>query len=122
MHNQVLGALSLLYDEATTFSDDDIAVARALASVATIGLLHGRTPRLREILAEQLQSALTLRVVLEQAKGVIAERGGIGVDESFDRMAAYSRRVGRRLSDVATDVIERRIGPTDLDDLSASGS
>ena len=115
----VIGALSLLYREPTTLDDDDIAIAQALAGVATVGLLQERTPRQKEILAEQLQTALTLRVVVEQAKGVIAELTGLTVEASFDRLSAIAGRQGRALSDVATDVIARRL---DVLDVEADGA
>lgn len=114
LRSEILGALNLLYREPTTLDDDDIAVARALAGVATIGLLQQRTPRQKEILAEQLQTALALRVVVEQAKGIVAELTGLTVEASFDLLSEHARSTQRALTDVATDVIERRLGVSEL--------
>ncbi|MGY2701879.1 MULTISPECIES: GAF and ANTAR domain-containing protein [unclassified Nocardioides] len=116
MRSDVLGALNLLYHEPTVLGPDDVAVAQALAGVATIGLLQERTPRQKEILAEQLQTALALRVVVEQAKGVVAERTGLSVEDSFDRLAVLARRQGRPLSDVATDVLAGLVEVLALDE------
>ena len=115
MRSEVLGALNLLFREPTVLNEDDVAVAQALAGVATIGLLQERTPRQKEILAEQLQTALTLRVVVEQAKGVVAERTGLSVAASFDRLSDLARRQGRPLSDVATDLLAGHLEILDLD-------
>lgn len=119
IRSEVLGALNLLYREPTTLDEDDLAVAQALAGVATIGLLQDRTSRQKEILAQQLQTALTLRVVVEQAKGIVAETTGRSVEASFDLMSAYATSARRPLSDVATDIIEHRLR---VDDLSPRGT
>lgn len=85
-----LGALSLFETRARDLDADDVAVLRALVGVATIGLLHERSPRRRELVASALQSALTQRVVMEQAKGVVAELGGVSPAAAFDLMHRYS--------------------------------
>ena len=78
--------------------DRDRSLAQALADVATIGILQERGSQRREVLAEQLQEALTSRIVIEQAKGVIAERLGVHVDEAFAQMRGYARSHGEQLS------------------------
>jgi transcriptional regulator with GAF, ATPase, and Fis domain len=117
LRGTVLGALTLLFGEVSTLDDSDLAVAQALASVTTIGLLQERTSRQKEILAEQLQTALTQRVTIEQAKGVVAELAGIGVPEAFDLILIHSRGHGRTLSAVAGEVIA---GTLDLASLRSS--
>ena len=62
-----------------------------MADIATIGLLNERAVRERDVLAAQLQSALDTRILIEQAKGVLAERGGIEVHEAFSVMRRYAR-------------------------------
>ena len=54
--------------------EETLRLGQALADVATIGLLQARTIRQRDALTEHLQTALNTRVLIEQAKGVIAER------------------------------------------------
>jgi GAF domain-containing protein len=106
LRGQVIGAMNLFCRDRSNLSKDDIAVGQALSDVATIGLLQERTVRHGEIVAEQLQGALNSRILIEQAKGVLAERSGAGVDEAFAVLRAYARRNGRHLSAVAAAVID----------------
>ncbi|GAA1140147.1 GAF and ANTAR domain-containing protein [Kribbella jejuensis] len=106
LRRQVIGAINLFCRTESNLSDDDIVVGQALSDVATIGLLQERTVRHGEIVAEQLQAALNSRIVIEQAKGVLAERAGIGVDAAFTTLRSYARRNGRKLSVVAAAVID----------------
>lgn len=108
--NEVLGALSLFFDGPTRLSSDDAFLGGALARVAAIGLLQERTPRQKELVAERLQGALTRRVELEQAKGVVAERAGVTVERAFELLLTYSRVESRRLSDVARGVLDGSLG------------
>ena len=73
--------------------------------MATIGLLQERAVRQGEVLTEQLQNAFNSRIVLEQAKGVLAQIHGETPDQAFDRMRAWSRGRRRRLGEVAEAVI-----------------
>ncbi|MGJ7441730.1 GAF domain-containing protein [Aquipuribacter sp. MA13-6] len=105
LRGQVIGALNLFTDEARPFSDEDVTIGQAMADVATIGLLHERNLYEKTALSEQLQTALHSRVLLEQAKGMLAARAGIGVDEAFTRMRRHARGHGLPLTDVAGQVI-----------------
>ena len=79
--------------------------------MATIGILQERAIRRGEVVNEQLQTALNSRVVIEQAKGVLAERGAIAMDVAFDRLRRHSRRTNQRLSRVARRIVERELDP-----------
>ena len=70
------------------------------------------------VLAEQLQTALNTRVVVEQAKGVVAEQMKIDVGEAFELLRGYARRRGARLGDVVTDVVEGRLPASALSEHS----
>jgi anti-sigma regulatory factor (Ser/Thr protein kinase) len=105
LREDVIGVLNLFRVEPGPFSDDDAETARALANVTTLGLLQHRAVEYRQVLVEQLQHALNSRVVIEQAKGVLAERLGLDMAEAFTELRRYAHRVGRRLSDVAADVV-----------------
>jgi len=75
--------------------------------VATIGILAQRNLQQAELLTTQLQTALNSRVTIEQAKGVLAERHRITVDQAFALLREYTRSHNRLLSDVARDVAVR---------------
>ena len=109
LRRQVLGAVNLFTVEPRRLDDVHLAIGQAMADVATIGLLHERNLREQAVLSEQLQAALHSRVLIEQAKGVLAARAGIGVAEAFVRMRAYARHHGVTLTAVATAVVDGSI-------------
>ena len=109
LRKEVIGALNVFRIEPGPLSPADMKLARALADVATVGLLQERTIRARDLLAEQLQGALNSRILIEQAKGVLAERTGLDVDEAFTVIRAYARQHSQPLAVVATAVIHGRI-------------
>jgi GAF domain-containing protein len=111
LRTHVLGALNLFRQESGGLGHDDVIAAQALADVATIALLQHRATREAQAVADQLRAALDSRIAIEQAKGVIAERAGIGMAEAFDRLRAYARRRQRLLADVARDVVEGTLPP-----------
>ncbi|MDX6324045.1 MAG: hypothetical protein QOK15_399 [Nocardioidaceae bacterium] len=114
LRDEVIGALNLFSTEVDGFAATDPRVVRALTDVATIGLLQERAVRQAEVLTEQLQGALTSRIVIEQAKGALAHALGTTPDSAFDTLRSYSRRNHLRLSDVARAVLN---DPSDLPDL-----
>jgi AmiR/NasT family two-component response regulator len=81
-----------------------------MADVSTITILQERLGKEQDLLNEQLQTALTSRVVIEQAKGVLATRLDIEMDDAFDRMRKHSRDERRRLVEVAEEVVNARSG------------
>jgi hypothetical protein len=105
LRRQVLGALNLFGGEAGRLSDQDAGVVQGLADIASIGLLNERAIRRGEVLTEQLQAALNSRIVIEQAKGALAQIHDETPDEAFARLRDYSRRQQLRLGDVARDVV-----------------
>jgi hypothetical protein len=106
LRDEVIGALNLFGDGMVPFSPADVRIGQALADVATIGLLQERTARRREIAAEQLQGALNSRVIIEQAKGKLAERLSLDMDASFKLLRDHARNSNQRLTDVARDFVE----------------
>jgi GAF domain-containing protein len=106
LRDQVIGALNLFREAPGGFDPEDVRVGQALADVATIGLLHERSIRRSDALNEQLQSALNSRVVIEQAKGKLAERLGFDMSDAFIVLRDHSRSHNRRLSDVARAFVE----------------
>jgi transcriptional regulator with GAF, ATPase, and Fis domain len=106
LREQVIGALNLFRTGPGAFGGADVRIGQALADVATISLLHERGMRRSEILNEQLQTALNSRVVIEQAKGKLAERLGVEMDEAFSLLRDFARARNRRLSELARAFIE----------------
>jgi hypothetical protein len=99
-----IGGLNLFHAGKRTLTSGDLRIAQALADVATIGILQQRVIHRSSMLAEQLQQALNSRVVIEQAKGVLAERHGGTLDDAFASLRRHARNSNRRLSDVALAV------------------
>lgn len=114
LRSNTIGAMNLFCARQMTLSATDLSLGQALADVATIGLLHERAVRRQEVVAEQLQTALNSRIVIEQAKGILAERSGVDVNDAFTLLRSYSRRKRRPLSQVAAAVITGEIPSQEL--------
>lgn len=114
LRGQVVGVLNLFRKEPATLTGTEVDLGQALCDIATVGLLQERAVRQGHLLAEQLQSALNSRIMLEQAKGILSERAGINVDEAFTLMRSYARRNQRPLVGVAGAVIDGTIGAAGL--------
>jgi transcriptional regulator with GAF, ATPase, and Fis domain len=115
LREQVIGALNLFRAQPGAFDPADVRIGQALADVATISLLHERSMRHSDTLNEQLQTALNSRVVIEQAKGKLAERLGLDMGQAFDVLRDFARNRNLRLSDLARAFIdgsEALAGPT----------
>jgi transcriptional regulator with GAF, ATPase, and Fis domain len=106
LREDIIGALNLFDVNPGALDHETLRIAQALADVATIGLLQQRAVHRSEVLTEQLQTALTSRILIEQAKGAIAERRHIDVDDAFTLLRDSARRSNRRLSDLAQAVID----------------
>jgi len=115
LRSQVIGALNLFSTEPGALNDDDIRVAQAMADIATIGILQERAIEDGRALSTQLESALDSRIVIEQAKGIVAEHDRTSVDEAFQRLRRFAREHNRLLSDTARQVIDRSLQPEELE-------
>jgi GAF domain-containing protein len=111
LRDEIIGGLNIFSDTATLLADDDRDLAQALADVATIGILQQRSAHRTTILAEQLQRALNSRIVIEQAKGVLAERDHVGMDVAFATLRKHARDHNLKLGDVALAVIRPSTDP-----------
>jgi GAF domain-containing protein len=109
LRGQAIGALNLFDREPGRLPDSDLALGQALADVATIGILQERAIRRAEVVTEQLQTALTSRVAIEQAKGVLSQHFGDDVEDAFDRLRRYARTRNERLALVAGQVVRREL-------------
>jgi GAF domain-containing protein len=106
LRDQTIGALNLFGSEDALFDDTEVRVVQALADVATIALMQERAIRRAEEVTEQLQGALTSRIVIEQAKGAVAAMAGISTDEAFEILRGRARSSRQRLVDVARAALE----------------
>jgi len=106
LREQVVGALNLFRAGHGAFLAADIRVGQAMADVATISLLHERSMRHSDTLNEQLQTALNSRVVIEQAKGKLAERLGLDMEQAFNLLRDSARARNLRLSELARDFVD----------------
>lgn len=105
-HSQTtIGVLNLFNSQRDSFEPQVVRVVQALAHIATIGILQERAVRSGTLLTEQLQGALNTRIVIEQAKGVLAQKRGLDVDEAFIGLRTYARGAGLQLSGVARDIV-----------------
>ena len=99
-----LGAMNIYQDEPRNWTDDDVAAARVLADVATSYVVHASELAIAQRINEQLQQALSSRIVIEQAKGLLAGERGIPVDDAFEVLRKHARRNGASISLVAEAV------------------
>jgi GAF domain-containing protein len=106
LRGEPIGVLNLFHRRPGSLPPADLALGQALADTATIGILSERAINRGEVLNEQLQTALNSRIIIEQAKGVLAQRGSLGMDAAFDRLRGYSRNHKLKLGDVGRQIIE----------------
>lgn len=109
LKDHVLGTLGLFGTTAGALDTGDLDLGQALAHVASVALVADRASSDRAIVAEQLTSALSSRVLVEQAKGLLAQLGGLEMDQAFAALRRYSRDRNERLSDVAGRVVAREL-------------
>ena len=106
-----LGALNLLGVTRAPMDEADVIVARAFADLATLSIVQHRASAETNSLNEQLSGALTSRIVIEQAKGVISERADVDLAQAFSRLRAHARNHNLRLTDVARAAIDGTLDP-----------
>lgn len=107
----VLGAVNLFRRAGGELDPATLRVARAFTDVATIGLLQQRARQEQDVVVEQLQTAFSSRLVIEQAKGILAERLRLSTEQAFTLMRQHARSHNRRLTDLARAVTEGQAGP-----------
>jgi GAF domain-containing protein len=101
LRGQVIGAVNVFASDERVLTSAEVDVGQALADVATVSLLQERSLREARLLNEQLQGALNSRIVIEQAKGMLAERRNVEMDAAFESLRTYARGTNQKLGDVA---------------------
>ncbi|MEU3337297.1 GAF and ANTAR domain-containing protein [Streptomyces sp. NPDC006668] len=114
LRSRIVGALNLFQTTPQRLGDDDIVLARALADVATIAVLQQRTLEQSHVENSQLETALSSRILIEQVKGVLAERWNTSVDDAFAAFRSYARARHLRLSEFATQIISGGFDTADI--------
>ncbi|MGC8481772.1 MAG: GAF and ANTAR domain-containing protein [Acidimicrobiales bacterium] len=115
LRGRTIGALNLFRTSQGPMEGEDIAAAQGLAHVATIAILQHRAMLNATTLNEQLDHALTSRIVIEQAKGIIAEATHCRMDQAFGRLRSYSRNHNEGLTGVAEAIVAGTLRANDLD-------
>ena len=105
LRDETIGALNLFHQDSGAVTQAALRVGQGLADIATIAILQRRALQRGFELNEQLQEALNSRIVIEQAKGVLAERLKSDMPTAFAVLRGYARRTNSRLSDVARAVV-----------------
>lgn len=114
LRQETLGAVNLFTSNTGGLTDHDLTVARALADLATIAILQDRSSINDRALIAQLQTALESRVVIEQAKGIVAQEADLDMDSAFARLRTHARNHNERLRDVAARVVSGDLPPGKL--------
>jgi transcriptional regulator with GAF, ATPase, and Fis domain len=109
LHDAVLGTLGLFGDDKGRLEDDDLALAQALVHVASVAIVNEKSAADRATVNSQLQLALSSRIVVEQAKGVLAQLGALDMDDAFTILRRYARDHGHKLSAVAAQLVAREL-------------
>jgi len=109
LRNETIGAINLLSTDVRQLSETDIKLASALADIATIGLLQERRVSAATTTTGALQHALGSRILIEQAKGVIAERNNTSIDAAFEAIRGYARHHQLGLTFVAEQIVTRQL-------------
>lgn len=109
VQGSAVGALNVYHTVPYHWPEEDVATAQVLANMATGYIINARELAETKQLAEQLQYALDSRIVVEQAKGIVAARSGADVHQALDRLRSHARSHNRKLHEVASDVIEGRL-------------
>lgn len=108
LRGHAIGGMNLFHTRPGPLPEADLRLGQALADIATIGILQERAIREGAVLTQQLQHALNTRVVIEQAKGVLAQLGGVPMDVAFEHLRRYSRRNNTLLGEAARRVVADR--------------
>jgi GAF domain-containing protein len=109
LRDNVIGTMGLFGTHIGALDEDDLSLGQALAYVAAVAIVQDRAAADSALVNEQLQTALNSRVVLEQAKGVLAQRGNLEMDGAFAVLRRYARDHNLRLTDVARGVARREL-------------
>lgn len=110
-HEHVLGGLNLFWTTTKTLSQDERDLAQAFADISTLALMQSPTADNLDAVTQRLRAALQGRVVIERAKGVLAQTDNLKMDEAFERLVEVSDRTAQPLSRVAQQILDEIVAP-----------
>jgi GAF domain-containing protein len=119
LRGHTVGAVNMFRINPGPLGPDDVLVAQALADVATIAIIQHRASVDAAVLITQLNGALTSRVIIEQAKGMVSQAADLNMDEAFQRLRNHARNHKIRLTELSRGVVEGTASIASLDSLSA---
>jgi GAF domain-containing protein len=111
LRGAIIGVLNLFRTHEGPLEEADVVAAQALGDVATIAILQHRAILQADVVNEQLNHALNSRIIIEQAKGILAERAGVDMEHAFRWLRTHARSRNLRLVDVAESVINGSLAP-----------
>jgi GAF domain-containing protein len=114
LRGNVIGALNLFRTTRADLDEADIVAGQALADAATIAVLSHQAVLETQLVNARLSHALNSRIIIEQAKGVLAERAGLNMEAAFERMRTYARNHNQKLADIAQGVVDATLSVSDL--------
>lgn len=114
LKDNMLGAIGLFGDATGSLEDDDVALAQALVHVASVAIVNERSAADQATVNAQLEHALASRVLIEQAKGVLAQAGRLEMGNAFAVLRRYARDNRRKISEVAAEVVRRDLSYEEL--------
>ena len=114
LRGSVIGALNLFREVPGPVDAEDVLAAQAFADMATVGILQQRAIQEARDLAGHLQMALNSRVVIEQAKGILAERLTYEMDQAYQALRWYGRNRNLQLRAVAAAVVAGTLSAEEL--------
>ena len=115
LRERTIGVLNLFRNDGEFLSQEDVVVAQGLADVATIAILQHQSALSARVLNCQLSIALSSRIIIEQAKGMLSQSLQCDMDVAFRRLRAHARNHNLRLTDVATTVVNRTLALASFD-------
>jgi GAF domain-containing protein len=114
LRDQIIGALNLFRSDPGPLGPLDVLAAQAIADATAISILQQRALKEARLVAEQLRAALDSRVLIEQAKGMLAERAKMSVSDAFVRIRRYARDHNQTVTGVSGAIIEGALGVQEL--------
>lgn len=111
---RTIGVLNVYREEASVWTERDVEVCEVLAAMGAAYILGASQLQAQHDLADSLQTALTSRVVIEQAKGILMATEGVDGQAAFEAIRKTARDNNRKLRDVCQEIVERRPGADGL--------